>query len=1786
MELGATDTPTRTAGLRADGTTRITRLFFGSRTVIRKEPLGSGAEARLAHETAILERLRGAQGVAQLLDSPRYPGSIVLADAGGESLAELAKPFGGAELIELATELARAVASMHARGVIHRDIHPGNVVWSRDRGCCLVDFARATTLAEIRPQYAHHSEIVGALPYVAPEQTGRTGRSVDHRADLYGLGATLYEVATGSPPFGAGDPLRLIHDHLARLPAPPAERTPGVPPLVSEIVMHLLEKEPDKRYQTADGVLHDLIAARAAQRGDAPVAAVGTHDVPLRLLPPSRLVGRESEVSAVREAFRGALDGRCRGLLVSGSPGVGKTALVDELRPVVAAADGWFVTGKFDQYQRDLAFHAGYQAFRALGRLLLSEEDAELDRLRRRILEVVGPNAGLLAAVLPEFASLLGAIPGPSDPLTAQARAQRAAADALRAVATPERPLVLVMDDLQWGGRTPLGFIDLLLSERPIEGLLFVGAYREGALDPSHPLAAPLSRWSEQAAVSHLPLENLRRPALRDLVAESLRVDVTAAARLVDVIEPQTGGNPYETIELLNALRRDGLLVLTAGGWQWDEAAVRAHLGRSEVAELLGGRVAAMPPASRTLVESMACLGGRIELKVLEAACGLPERAVGDALVAALEEGLLVMDPGEREAVRFGHDRSRDAVLRRMDPQRRRDLQLDVARRLARVPDLFALAAGQYMPVVDAVMAVGERREVVGLLRRAAEQATLIGDHARVSGLMTAALELLDPQDTDVLVEVYTARHAARVSLGLFEEADADYREIEAVRRGALERPLATPLQVRSLTHRGRLADANELGLQALEECGIDVPSAGELPAMLDRQLETLFRWLGETDEADDLARPDVTDPRLLTASRLLDAMLAPTFFVGDLRMFAWVSLQALEIWAEHGPAATLTGTAGNAAFQFLAERGDYGAMYGAARRILGLGENRGYEPGTSHARNVFALVSCWFEPFESGIAQSRRALEGLIAGGDLANAGYTLHGLVAALLGCASLDELATAVEEGLAFEQRTGGEQAGRWLHEYQWLGGVLRGTFPRESGEAAALSRHAGNPLGLNHVHVTRAVAAAIFGDAESLDRHTRPLPSLAPSVVGWSVSALAHPLRALAVAWRLRETPDGDRADLLRELDSLLPWLVARAADAPDNFLHLLHLVEAELAWTRGDFQAAAANFDAALRDVLERERPWQRALITERAARFYLAHGLEHIGHDLLARAREHYRTWGATAKAEQLDWSHPVVRSGEPSTVTAGAIDLVGVLSASQALSSETSLERLHHRVVEVVSAMTGATAVRLLPWSDERSGWVMPPGGTPPADEGRAVPASVLRYVERTGEPLVVGDAVADERFARDPYFAGLDLCSLLAVPVHSRGRLRAVLLLENRLIRGAFSADRLDAIGLIVGQLAVSLDNAELYTSFRLIADEQAALRRVAVQVAQGASPGAVFDAVAAELGALLDAHGVSLCRFESSDELTVLAHHGPDAQRVPPGTRIRHDEASVSAAVRRTRRPARMDSYAGTGGQLGDLLRDLGFSSGVGAPIVVDGRMWGITIANWVGDTHAPADTEQRLAQFTQLLETAIANADGRDQLTASRARLLTEADEARRRVVRDLHDGAQQRLVHTIVTLKLAQRALDEDGDEVAPLVAEALEQAQQGNAELRELAHGVLPAAVTSGGIRAGVREVVKRLDLPVRASLPTARYATEIEASAYFIVAEGLTNVVKHSKASAAEVTVQAEGGVLHIEVRDNGMGGADPTGHGLVGMNDRVTALGGRLEIESPAGHGTRLLATLPLGR
>jgi signal transduction histidine kinase len=474
-------------------------------------------------------------------------------------------------------------------------------------------------------------------------------------------------------------------------------------------------------------------------------------------------------------------------------------------------------------------------------------------------------------------------------------------------------------------------------------------------------------------------------------------------------------------------------------------------------------------------------------------------------------------------------------------------------------------------------------------------------------------------------------------------------------------------------------------------------------------------------------------------------------------------------------------------------------------------------------------------------------------------------------------------------------------------------------------------------------------------------------------------------------------------------------------------------------------------------------------------------------------------------------------------------------------------------------------TAAVLAHWSTGDTIW---PVDTPVTAEVENVATLVLR-TERATRTDDCGAGSGCHGKARS---AGLR--SVVGAPIIVDGRV------WGAMIAASSHTERLPAgtesrIGEFTELLATAIANAEARSELQLLVEEQRALGRVATLVARGASQPLIFDAVASEASRLLAGESTALLRYEADGAATVVAIRG-GLHWV--GRRVPAEGDNLVAQVMGTGRAARHDSGAtGTA-----VAGEIGVNAAVGAPIVVEGRLWGMLAA--VGQDHRlPAHTEDRLAQFAELVAAAIGNAESRTQLTASRARIVAATDDERRRVVRDLHDGAQQRLVHTVVTLKLAHRVLERAGDASA-LVAEALEQAQRANVELRELAHGIIPAVLTRGGLPAGVAALASRMPVPVETSVSVGRLPAAVEATAYFVVAEALTNVAKHARAERAAVLARVEDDALRIDVRDDGIGGARPEGSGLTGLADRVAVLDGRLRVESPADGGTLVVAAIPL--
>ena len=942
-----------------------------------------------------------------------------------------------------------------------------------------------------------------------------------------------------------------------------------------------------------------------------------------------------------------------------------------------------------------------------------------------------------------------------------------------------------------------------------------------------------------------------------------------------------------------------GAVAIPSTRWNWStRSAVTVRWCRAEVAGAgmpprfagSSGRARSLtcwrpaftgcPLPRRELLEVMACLGGQVDVDVLRVAGGRSAATLDEDLVAPLEDGLLVYEQDGPPAVRFRHDRVQEAAHSRLATDLQRELHLTVARRLAASAGLGMIAAEQYLQVSDALAAPGvadpgERRAAAELFVSAASMLTVLNPPS-ADRYLTAAMALLSDArrpgvavGDPLLIAAQRQQHSVLYRMGRLTEADAVYELIAQHCDDPTELVEPACIQVASLSNRAQPRAALDLGLTLLRRLGVDVPE--DITADVVQRYGEVTRWAAATARDADLTQPESSDPATRLTAVLLNGLCATAYFL-EPAIMAWLLLESLRLWTDHGPNSALVATLGSAPPSTILMNNGYRTGYEISKHALSVGAARGYEPGTSFARHCFSLLAApWFEPLEDSVHQSQLAREGLIRGGDLQMACFTYQTSPPALLDSApTLDSCAVDVDAALAFATRTalplragdvvcaallfvarravvrttGGQRppvttcprgadprrrpADGLLHLPDLapsvtglrtnLGQLRRrrrrstclrypnrqrpcqhaippdpanpagaarktrawGSFgDEEFDEDAHLASLGGNNQPVAFFHVYRALSAALFGNTPDLIRHATAAKGVLGHIVGFYPTALAHLLQGLALAERIRGADPVERPGLLAELDVCLMWLNARAADAPGNFGHLATLLTAERAWVNGDLALAAQSFDAARRDVRNRRRPWHQALITERAAEFNLALGLEQSASDLLAETRRQYSAWCATGKVRQLDERYPflastVRRPGPQSSgrgptlpgpsVSTDDIDLLAILRASQALSSETSPGRLRARLGEVLRAMTGATAVLMAERVDGTDDWLVfdtesSTGYAVPLSEAAAMlPVTALRYAQRTGEPVLISDPALDDRFARDPYLSGLE--------------------------------------------------------------------------------------------------------------------------------------------------------------------------------------------------------------------------------------------------------------------------------------------------------------------------------------------------------------------------------------------------------------------------------------------
>ena len=753
-------------GLPWHEVSKLQRIHSGSRHRLYRDDRGDAAlviklnaaeltsesaAASVRHEFELLRDLKlpGIVRALGLVDTGRGL-ALAMEDAGDSNLAQRIRsaPLSITPFLDVAVQLADAVSGLHEARIIHRDIHPGNVVWDSQTGVAtLCDFAIARNSATLVMESPNPNQLEGTLPYMSPEQTGRTGRSVDWRADLYSLGATFYTMLTGVPPFAGPDAAALAHAQIARLARPPHEINPQVPLTLSRMVCKLLEKEPEQRYQSATALAEDLREAQEQWLRSATIEpfVLASREVPRSLSIPDKLYGREEELQSLTDAFARTRGGGRQLVLVTGGPGIGKSALVDQLRPSVSDGHGYYAAGKFDQLQRSVPFSGLAQALRSLVQQLLTEPEASLEGWRARIEEAVAPNGELLVAIVPELERLLGPQPPVPEvgPVESRNRFNLVVTRFLRVFARPEHPFVLFLDDLQWVDAASLQLLEQWVSDAASHHLLVIGAYRDNEVGPSHPLALCLSKLRDAGCdIQTVHLNPLGANAIAQLAADTFGERAARMQFLADLIIRKSAGNPFFVRRLLHLMHAQGLFrfLPDAHRWSWDEAQIERAPISDNVLDVMVLAIDRLPPEARRILEIGACIGYEFELDTLAELTDLSLQVVTEQLGPAIEDGLLV-STRDKAALRFAHDRVQQAAYGRLSEQSRQALHHAIGRRLLdRAGDnlderLFEIVdqldLGQAHVVGDA-----ERRSLVELNLAA-------GQKAKASAAYRAAFEYL-----------------------------------------------------------------------------------------------------------------------------------------------------------------------------------------------------------------------------------------------------------------------------------------------------------------------------------------------------------------------------------------------------------------------------------------------------------------------------------------------------------------------------------------------------------------------------------------------------------------------------------------------------------------------------------------------------------------------------------------------------------------------------------------------------------------------------------------------------------------------------------------------------------------------------------------------------------------------------------------------------------------------------------------------------------------------------------
>ncbi|MEB3341567.1 AAA family ATPase [Okeania sp.] len=1388
--------------------------------------------------------------------------------------------------LELAISIVEILEDLYHHQIIHKDIKPSNIVINPETGDIrLIDFSISTLLPRETQEIVNPNVLEGTLAYISPEQTGRMNRGIDYRSDFYSLGITFYEILANQLPFISNDPLELVYFHIAKEPIPPTDINTEIPEMVNNIILKMMAKNAEERYQNAFGLKHDLETCLKywQETNNIPLFELGKRDISDRFSIPEKLYGRQTEVQNLLDAFERVAQGESEIMLVAGFSGIGKTAVINEVHKPIVRQRGYFIKGKFDQFQRNIPFNAFVQAFRDLMGELLSETANQLQEWKTKILSVLGENGQVIIEVIPELELIIS--PQPQvEKLSGSAAENRfnlLFLNLIKVFATQEHPLVIFLDDLQWADTASLRLIQLLMSEKNSQHLLLLGAYRDNEVNPTHPLILTLAEIVKSSAiVNTITLEPLELIFdVNPLVADTLHCHQEIAFPLAELVDQKTKGNPFFVTQFLKALYKEKLITFNyeVSYWECDIAQVKLFSLTDDVVEFMATRLQKLSSETQEVMKLGACIGNKFNLETLAIVSEKSVAETANNLWSALQEGLVLpvtevykfytseessftdFQAIETDAnYRFLHDRVQQAAYLLIPEEEKQITHLKIGRLLLEnIPEnqrqerIFDIV-NQLNYGVDLISDSTEREQLAELNLMAGKKAKVSTAYNATVNYLNIGRELLTANSWETNYELtlalYVESAEIRYLIGEYEEMENLAEVVQQQAKILLDKVPVYITKIQAEFAQYQFLEGLDMATKILQDMGLKL-----FPRTTEEELfsgiQELQSFLGDRSPEDFKQLPEMTNPEKLVLVQILELIGAAAFISGS-PLWSSIVFALITLSVEWGN--TSASAYGYTCYGIMLWiKGEIGVAYQLSQVTYGVFETYG---GDAIKGAVVADIHLrhWQEHLRNSLPSFLKYYTLALSRGDFEFAGYNLlfHYFHAFYSG-EELTELVQKLNDAIDTVIQMKQESTVRRLQmNQQTILNLISSENPGVLvGEAFNNTETQPQDQILVYQNLHKLYLYYLFGnyqEALKISLATQPNVNLVTSQYSQVLLYFYGCLIFLAL---YNDASEEQQQQWLADVTSKQEQMEIWAHHAPMNYLHKFYLVEAEKHRVLHNYVEAIELYEQAIALATESKYIQEAALANELAAKFYLEWNKETIAQAYLIKAYYAYAQWGAFTKLKHLETCYGELLKSlqqEPNFIcsltnetvtytssnTSLVLDFSSLIKATQAISGEIQLENLLSVLMRVTLENAGAEKGYLILPQGEN--WVIEAEAirnsnleeelqltakqSLPLDSTNKLPNSLIYYVARTQQTVVLNDANNETKFAADPYIQNYQPKSILCIPIINLSQFIGILYLENNLTAGAFTSDRLEVLKVLTTQAAFSLENANLYENLSL--------------------------------------------------------------------------------------------------------------------------------------------------------------------------------------------------------------------------------------------------------------------------------------------------------------------------------------------------------------------------------